>query len=216
MSRIAQNQLLWSGYPKGQNLLGSPLALPGPFLALPIGWLARWVGQLGWKLSPLAFPGPPGGIPAKVPGYPHLWIPSKTGIFCNFVLGFKHLKPCGFRRRERVFEAPARDLTTAAPREPHGPAHSYCVAGPMATLGRPTPERFAMSKLTTEQQVVLAFFDVHHAGAMRCQGRWAWAWADEIHSNPDLAIRFLKDWADAYRDGEMLRAWFAPQSGSRQ
>jgi hypothetical protein len=69
-------------------------------------------------------------------------------------------------------------------------------------------------KLTTEQQVVLAFFDAHHAGAMRCQGRWLWA--NDIRNNPDLAVRFLKDRADAYRDGELLRAWLAPQRGTRQ
>jgi hypothetical protein len=57
-----------------------------------------------------------------------------------------------------------------------------------------------MSRLTTEQQVVLAFFDAHDAGAMRCQGRWAWA--DDIRNDPNLASRFLKDWADEQRDSD--------------
>ena len=65
-----------------------------------------------------------------------------------------------------------------------------------------------MSKLTTEQQVVLAFFDAHDVNAMRCMGRWIWA--DEIRRNPDLAVRFIADHADGYRNSEMLRAWLAP------
>ena len=66
-----------------------------------------------------------------------------------------------------------------------------------------------MSKLTVEQQVVLAFFfDAHDAAAMRCMERWIWA--DEIRNNPDLAVRFVADHADGYRGSEMLRAWLAP------
>ena len=65
-----------------------------------------------------------------------------------------------------------------------------------------------MSKLTTEQQVVLAFFDAHDA-AMRCMGRWVWA--KEIRRDPDLAAKFIKDQAEEYRGGEMLRQWLAPR-----
>ena len=65
-----------------------------------------------------------------------------------------------------------------------------------------------MSKLTTEQHVVLAFFDAHDAGAMRLAGKWVWA--DDIRNDPALAISFIKDRAEEYRGGEMLRAWLAP------
>ena len=63
-----------------------------------------------------------------------------------------------------------------------------------------------MSRLTTEQQVVLAFF--HDAGAMRLAGKWVWA--DDIRNDPALAVRFIEDRAEEDRGGEMLRAWLAP------
>jgi hypothetical protein len=66
-----------------------------------------------------------------------------------------------------------------------------------------------MSKLTTEQRVVLAFFDAHDASALRLAGKWVWA--DDIRNDPALAISFIKDRADGYRDSEMLRQWLAPR-----
>jgi hypothetical protein len=63
------------------------------------------------------------------------------------------------------------------------------------------------NKLTPAQRVVIAFFDAHNAGGMRCQGKWVWA--DEIAADPALAIRFIDDWADEQRDGELLHAWLA-------
>ena len=62
-----------------------------------------------------------------------------------------------------------------------------------------------MSKLTTEQHVVLAFFDAHDAAAMRHAGKWVWA--DDIRNNPALATSFIKHQAEEYRD---MRAWLAP------
>jgi hypothetical protein len=79
-------------------------------------------------------------------------------------------------------------------------------AGWQATTGG-----FAM-KLTTEQRVVLAFFDAHYAGAMRCAGKWCWA--DDIKADPELAIRFLKDWSDEQRYDELLSAWLAEPKGA--
>jgi hypothetical protein len=76
-----------------------------------------------------------------------------------------------------------------------------------------------VSKLTTEQRVVLAFFAAHRCGAMRFRGRWLWA--HEVRNDPAIAAAFIKDRADdAYpesdRDTAMLRAWLAPQKGARQ
>ena len=71
-----------------------------------------------------------------------------------------------------------------------------------------------MSELTTEQHVVLAFFDAHGAAAMRLAGKWIWA--DEIRRNPDLAVRFIADHVDGYRNSEMLRAWLAPRGKAVQ
>ena len=45
--------------------------------------------------------------------------------------------------------------------------------------------------MTTEQLVVLAFFDCHDAKAMRFEGRWVWA--DDIRRDPQLAARFIED-----------------------
>jgi len=64
-------------------------------------------------------------------------------------------------------------------------------------------------KLTAEQRVVLAFFACHRAGAMRLHGRWVWA--DDIRRDPALAISFIKNRAEDYRDCEMLRQWLAPR-----
>jgi hypothetical protein len=69
-----------------------------------------------------------------------------------------------------------------------------------------------MPKLTTEQLVVLAFFDAHDAAAMRSRGRWVWA--TQILHSPDLAAQFLKDWRDDQRNEELLQAWIAPAQGS--
>jgi hypothetical protein len=70
------------------------------------------------------------------------------------------------------------------------------------------------SKLTTAQRVVLAYYDVHRVGAMKFEGRWLWR--AEVRENPDIAVRFIKDRSDGYRDSAMLRAWLAPDHGARQ
>ena len=55
---------------------------------------------------------------------------------------------------------------------------------------------------------MLAFFDAHNAAAMRCQGRGLWA--ADIRNNPDLATRFLKDWADEQRNDKLQAALDLP------
>ena len=65
------------------------------------------------------------------------------------------------------------------------------------------------NKLTAAQLTVIAFFDCYDAAAMRLAGRWVWA--DDIRNDPGLAVRFIKDRAEGYRNSELLNAWLAPQ-----
>jgi hypothetical protein len=76
-----------------------------------------------------------------------------------------------------------------------------------------------MSKLTTEQRVVLAFFAAHRCAAMRFRGKWLWI--SEVRNDPAIAAAFIKDRADdPYpendRDTAMLRAWMAADTGGRR
>ena len=76
--------------------------------------------------------------------------------------------------------------------------------------GLTTGDDLTMSKLTTEQHVVLAFFDAHGAAAMRL-ARQRWVWADDIRNDPASGrSASSKIDAEEYRGGEMLRAWLAP------
>jgi hypothetical protein len=70
------------------------------------------------------------------------------------------------------------------------------------------------SKLTAAQRVVLAYYDVHRCGAMKFEGRWLWA--AEVRENPAAAAAFIRDRADNYRDGELLRAWLTPDRHGRR
>ena len=64
---------------------------------------------------------------------------------------------------------------------------------------------------TAAQRVVEAYYAVHRAGAMRFRGHWLWL--DQIRNDPALAVAFIKDRSEGYRDSEMLRAWLAPIRG---